>query len=135
VFLRGRLDDSVKAYLASYSATNPNANAATSALVKQLNQLIAGPSIYDPARFSSVALRPETSDLFKANPQGIRLARLNKILLDPRSKGVEVLDFADPAAGKIGPIALQMHNAGLFDEYKDITVELDPKDSGLITLQ
>jgi hypothetical protein len=44
------------------------------------------------------------------------------------SKGVEVLAFHDPAAGKAGPIAWQMHNAGLFDEFKDVTVEVDPSD-------
>src|SRR5205823_7005005 len=43
------------------------------------------------------------------------------------SKAVEVLDFKDPAAGKAGPIAWQMHNAGLFDEYKDVTIDTDPK--------
>jgi len=48
-------------------------------------------------------------------------------------KAVEVLDFKDPAAGRAGPIAWQMHNAGLFDEYKDVTIEVDPKDSDLIT--
>jgi hypothetical protein len=26
-----------------------------------------------------------------------------------------------------------MHNAGLFDEFKDVTIELDPKDDYLIT--
>src|SRR6185437_4102798 len=36
----------------------------------------------------------------------------------PESKAVEVLDFVDATAGKAGPIAWQMHNAGLFDEYK-----------------
>src|SRR5581483_3063334 len=30
------------------------------------------------------------------------------------SKGIAVVDFRDPAAGKPGPIAWQMHNAGLF---------------------
>jgi hypothetical protein len=51
------------------------------------------------------------------------------------SKAVEVLDFKDPAAGKGGPIAWQMHNAGLFDEYKDVTIELEPKDDDLITVK
>jgi hypothetical protein len=50
------------------------------------------------------------------------------------SKAVEVLDFHDPAAGKIGPIAWQMHNPGLFDEYKDITIELNPKEDRLTIL-
>ena len=51
------------------------------------------------------------------------------------SKAVEVLDFKDAPAGKAGPIAWQMHNAGLFDEYKDVTIEPDPKDDGLITVR
>jgi Domain of Unknown Function (DUF1080) len=51
----------------------------------------------------------------------------------PGSKAVEVLDFNDPTAGRVGPITWQMHNAGLFDEYKDVTIEVDPKDDGLIT--
>jgi hypothetical protein len=41
------------------------------------------------------------------------------------SKAVEVLAFRDPAAGKVGPIAWQMHNAGLFDEFKDVSIELE----------
>ena len=49
------------------------------------------------------------------------------------SKAVEVLDFKDPAAGKAGPIAWQMHNAGLFDEYKDVTIEVDPAADDLVT--
>ena len=51
------------------------------------------------------------------------------------SKAVEVLDFRDPTAGKVGPIAWQMHNAGLLDEYKDIVIELDPKDDDLNTVK
>jgi hypothetical protein len=39
---------------------------------------------------------------------------------------VEVLSFVDPTAGKVGPIALQMHNAGLFDEYGDAIIESLP---------
>ncbi len=49
------------------------------------------------------------------------------------SKAVEVLDFSDPTAGKVGPVALQMHNSGLFDEYKDLTIEVNPASMDLIT--
>jgi hypothetical protein len=260
-FLRGQLRDSVKADLPSWSASAPNAKALISALVKDLNQLIAGPSTYDAARFHDVALRPETRQLLNRNPAGFQAARLNKMLLedaypaelaksavtgwiakdgamastgsgrgviytekdfgsfrlsftmrhvsgkpdhqacvlifctrpqsgekpldalggiqlqppngghwdyrpgmnnnggpefttvnkvrfDPHewsrveivadakagtarmsvaqpvgSTPVEVLAFQDPAAGKLGPIAWQIHNAGLFDEYKDVTIE------------
>jgi len=51
----------------------------------------------------------------------------------PGSKAVENLDFKDLTAGKVGPIALQMHNGGLFDEYRDITIQVDPKTDDLIT--
>jgi hypothetical protein len=53
----------------------------------------------------------------------------------PGAKAVEVTDFNVPEAGKTGPIALQMHNGGLIDEYKDITIELDPKVDDLITVK
>ena len=270
-FLRSDLDDSVKAGIASYSASGANAKATIPALVKELNQVIAGPSIYDAARFRGVVLRPETVKLLKKNPAGQQLARLNMLLLEDAypaeltrstttgwmvkdgamastgsgrgviytvkdysrfrlmftmrhvsgmpdhqacvlifctrpsaegmpldalggiqfqvpngghwdyrpgkntaggpeftavtkaqfdvhswsrveiladaekgtarmavaqpsgSKAIEVLDFKDPSAGKAGPIAWQMHNAGLFDEYKDVTIELDPDDDDLIT--
>ncbi len=269
VFLRDRLQDAVKTDLASYSAASANAKAVISALVKDLNQMISGPSIYDEARFRNVILRPETVELLKQHPQGQQsaqqLARLNKLLLEdaypaelaksvatgwivrdgvmastgvgrgviytakdygrfrlmftmrhvsgnpdhhacvliccsrpksgeksgekpldalggiqfqvpngghwdyrpgmnnnggpeftevaknrfdvhawsrveivadaaagtarmmvaqpPDSQPIEVLNFKDPAAGKAGPIAWQIHNAGLFDEYKDVTME------------
>jgi len=53
----------------------------------------------------------------------------------PGSKALEVLDFKDATAGRVGPIALQMHNAGLFDEYKEVSIELDPKEDTLITTE
>ena len=51
------------------------------------------------------------------------------------SRAVEVVDFSDPTAGKAGPIGIQIHNKGLFDEYKDLTVEVDPKVDDLITIK
>jgi hypothetical protein len=53
----------------------------------------------------------------------------------PGSKAIENLDFNVPEAGKTGPIAWQMHNKGLFDEYKDVTIEVDPKDDELISVK
>ena len=49
------------------------------------------------------------------------------------SKAVEVLSYKLPEAGKVGPIAWQMHNKGLFDEYKDVRIEIDPKTDELFT--
>ncbi len=53
----------------------------------------------------------------------------------PGRKAVEVLDFKDETAGKVGPIAWQMHNKGLFDEYKDVRIEVEPKEERLITIE
>ena len=52
----------------------------------------------------------------------------------PGGKAVEVVDFSDPTAGQAGPIAFQIHNRGLFDEYKDVTVEVDPQVDDLLTV-
>ena len=49
------------------------------------------------------------------------------------TKAVEVLQFQDPAAGRKGPIAWQMHNATLYDEYKDVVIEVDPQVHDLVT--
>ncbi|HEV2328126.1 MAG TPA: DUF1080 domain-containing protein [Verrucomicrobiae bacterium] len=53
----------------------------------------------------------------------------------PGTKAYEVLDFNAPDAGKPGVFALQMHNKGLFDEYKDIRIEENPTGNRLITTQ
>jgi hypothetical protein len=49
------------------------------------------------------------------------------------AKAIEVLDYNNAPAGRAGPIAWQMHNGGIFDEFKDVTVEIDPPYDDLIT--
>jgi hypothetical protein len=51
------------------------------------------------------------------------------------AKAVEVLRFHVPEAGRTGPIAWQMHNKGLFDEYRDVRIEVDPTTDALATTQ
>jgi hypothetical protein len=51
------------------------------------------------------------------------------------TRAVEVLSFKVLEAGRAGPIAWQMHNKGLFDEYKDVRIEVDPTTEALITTQ
>ncbi len=36
---------------------------------------------------------------------------------------VEVLDFHDATAGRVGPLAIQVHNSGIHDEYKGLYLE------------
>jgi len=51
------------------------------------------------------------------------------------TRAIENLRFNDPTAGRTGPIAWQIHNSGIHDEYKDVTVEPDPAVMDLITTQ
>jgi hypothetical protein len=272
-FLSEQLDDAVKAQLAEFSPASTNARAVKSALAKNLSKAASGPSLYDESRFAKVQLRPETVALRKKNPEGLELARLNRLLLEdaypkeiskspagswtvkdgamsslgagrgviytkgeyenyrliftmrhvsgqpdhapcvlifsaapaagekgldalggiqfqPPNGGswdyrpgknnggkglftrlvkpgfdshewhqvellvnaktgaarmavaqpvgttaVEVLQFTDLTAGRKGPIAWQMHNKGLFDEFKDVRIETDPKEDKLITVE
>jgi hypothetical protein len=71
-------DDPVSKFLRSkVTDTSTLSNA-----VKQINLVLAGPSIYDKARFGAVVLRPETADLLKSDPHAYALAHLNKLLLE-----------------------------------------------------
>jgi hypothetical protein len=53
----------------------------------------------------------------------------------PGAPATELARFKDPTAGKTGPFAIQMHNAGLVDEYANIAIEENPKIDDLITVQ
>jgi preprotein translocase subunit SecF len=80
-FVSDHLDFSAKTLLDSYQGTNVDSDELQAVLAKNLNHLILGPLIYDPARFKSVPLRPKTEELLKENPQGQDLIRLNQMLL------------------------------------------------------
>jgi hypothetical protein len=255
------------------TAGTKDAKQATSTLVRNLNRLCAEGAFYDANRFRDVRLRPETEALRARNPQGLELARLNRLLLEdafprelarspaaswivkdgamastgagrgviyttkdftryrlvftmrhvsgnpdhqpcvlifctrpaPGERGLDALGgiqfqtpngghwdyrpghnnagndyftrpvrttfdnhewhqveilvdaktgvarmavaqpvgtraiencvFQDSTAGKTGPLAWQMHNAGLFDEFKDVRIEIDPAEDRLITVE
>lgn len=53
----------------------------------------------------------------------------------PGGNAVEVVTFKDPTAARPGPFALQMHNKGLFDDYANIAVEVNPVNHDLITVK
>ncbi len=274
-YVAAHLDAPAKAMLADYSADAEKTKTLASALARSLNALVAGPPVFEEARFRNVDLRPATETLRRRNPTGQDLMRLNRMLLEdaypgilrtsptsswivkdgamastgagrgviytardyshyrlifslrhlatapgqgdhqpcvlifcarppddgngpdalggiqfqapngghwdyrpginkagtgftnpakPRfanrewcqveilvnandgtarmavaqkvgTRTVENLAFRDAAAGKPGPIAWQMHNAGLFDEFKDVRVEIDPPEDRLITTE
>ena len=80
-FVSDHLDLAAKTLLDSYEGTNSDADELESALAKNLNHIVAGPSIYDPVRFRSVSLRPKTVELLKTKPRGQDQIELNQMLL------------------------------------------------------
>jgi hypothetical protein len=79
----------------------------------------------DPLKWSRVEL------LVDAESGAARLA----VAQPPGAPAIEIARFKDPAAGKKGPFAIQMHNGGLVDEYANIAIEENPKVDELITMQ
>ena len=58
--------------------------------------------------------------------QNTGIARMACCPLKPGAttcKGVEVLQFTDKTAARVGPLAIQIHNSGINDEYKSLYVE------------
>ena len=51
--------------------------------------------------------------------------------------GVELTRYTDkdPARLKQGPIGLQVHSGTSEVEYKDIAIEIDPKENQLVTVK
>src|SRR6266404_6239225 len=80
---------------------------------------------FDPHEWSQVEL------LVNAQTGAARMAVAQPL----GTRAVEVLDFNEPTAGKAGPLAWQMHNKGLFDEYKDVRIEPEPKAERLLTTE
>ena len=65
------------------------------------------------------------------------LGNLKEGTLRMAVNGVEIVRYQDeaPARLKRGPIGLQIHSGASIVEYKDIEMEIDPKDNRLITVK
>jgi len=80
---------------------------------------------FDPKQWSQVEILVDatkgTARMAVAQPVG--------------TQAVENHRFTLPAAGKVGPLGWQIHNASLFDEYKDVRLEVDPREDRLLTVE
>jgi hypothetical protein len=79
-YIRGRLSDETRNMLKEYK--DGRDEKLKEALVRDVNEIILGPSIYDEKMFSKVELREEARDLLNTNPEGVDLVRLNRLLLE-----------------------------------------------------
>jgi hypothetical protein len=109
VYLWGELSAATQADLTTLAAATPNGSAAApEALITDLNQVIDGVSIYDPARFAAVSLAPDAAALAaEVEAAGTAAAaadvvRLNRMLLEaayPVPLGTAAMALADTAVG------------------------------------
>jgi predicted RND superfamily exporter protein len=80
-FVNDHLDTAARALLQPDPGVKADPDELQSVLAKNLNKIIAGPLIYNSARFQSVTLRPKTLALLKSRPQGQDLELLNQMLI------------------------------------------------------
>ena len=85
-YLRTQLSPTTQQLLQSYDNSGAPSDALQRGLVEDLNRLLRGPSIYDQQRFAQVKLSNETLKLAGQNPQGEKLLRLNRSLLEEAYK-------------------------------------------------
>jgi hypothetical protein len=81
-FLWGQLSGLTQSSALSTNLGSKPSAGLLSGLTNDLNAVLAGPSIFDPARFELVNLTPETTALIARNPSGADLVRLNRLLLE-----------------------------------------------------
>jgi len=93
-YLRERFSDGTRELLAAYDGGRDVE--LRDALVRDINEIIVGDSIYDERRFADVALREDTRALLAVNPQGEDLARLNRLLLDDAFVGAMAINAESP---------------------------------------
>ncbi len=105
-YLFGRMQTSVQADLVLAATNHVSARASRKALIENLNQIIAGASIYEEDRFQTITLLPATLDLARAKPEGREAARLNRLLLEeayPHSLATKKAPLLESVAFQILP--------------------------------
>jgi MFS family permease len=80
VFLMGEFEKSAREALAGGQRSDEREIKAI--LVQQFNNVVEGKRIFEKERFQNVTLRAQTAELLAENPQGDKLARLNRLLLE-----------------------------------------------------
>jgi len=110
-FLAGNLSPSTKQTLARLNEGRASVTAARIALAQDLNSLIAKQSIYDPQRFSAVALSEKTKAMLTLD-KGRSEPRLNRLLLADAYPGE--LAFQDGVVGVTDQFAATLASVGFF---------------------
>ncbi|WP_375448806.1 hypothetical protein [uncultured Nostoc sp.] len=81
-FLRSQFSQPTRELLDAYTSPYSPERPLLTALIKELNQLLLGKSLYEEQRFASIRLTEKTNKLLQQNLQGKELIRLNRLLLE-----------------------------------------------------
>ncbi|MGB7539428.1 MAG: putative baseplate assembly protein [Anaerolineales bacterium] len=81
-YIHGRMDPGTQTLLAGYADGNPVSDNLSTALIGELNRLLADRSFYTQTRFQGISLGDHITQLAEENPRGDDLARLNRFLLE-----------------------------------------------------
>jgi Domain of Unknown Function (DUF1080) len=110
-----------RGYMWDYRATGPTANKSPD----QFETRLAQPSL-SPTQWSQCEM------LANQAAGTLRFACCALTGTNTRCKGIEIVEFKDPTAGKQAPLALQVHNAGMIEEFKNLSVESPVADPGTL---
>jgi hypothetical protein len=80
-FLWTQLSGTTQDLINSNAGAYPSSSLISS-LISDLNAVISGPLIYNPATFENIALTQQTKQLINTNPTGENLLNLNRLLLE-----------------------------------------------------
>lgn len=81
-YLRGKFTPATRQLLDQYAAPGQPEQKLLNALVDEINQLLKGALLYEPTAFSQIQVSEETKKLLAQKPQGKKLVRLNRRLLE-----------------------------------------------------
>ena len=81
-YVYSALSPETRQALGNSGGAGPLSGAVEIRLLRELNQLVAGRSLYDAQRFAGITLRAETQRLRTQGPAGASLAHVNRLLLE-----------------------------------------------------
>ncbi|MCL5236881.1 MAG: LPS assembly lipoprotein LptE [Nitrospirae bacterium] len=81
-YIREQLSPAAYRLVDKYNPSEKALEPLKNALIKELNTLLQGPSLFNEERFASVMLSENTRELIRQNPKGTDRVRLNRQLLE-----------------------------------------------------
>ena len=124
-YLKDHFSVSTRKLLIEYDGQSSMPESLQGSIIKELNRLIQGNSIYNKRRFRGVELKNVTEKLVRQNPQGMDLIRLNRCLLCDAYPD----EIVDSQAIDPDDVAKLFAKSKLYDEMKSLRNPSNSNDS------